>query len=121
MGIRVSNAAKTADITGLFDTGCNVDVISRKACDELGLSHLVRPCRETATVVDGAPVKITGRVKAKVFIGKIPYTSEFSVINHISQYDMMVGTKFMKASGLLEDIFTATESRLGAENVKRGN
>ena len=121
VAVRVQNLAKTAEITGLFDTGCNVDVISRKACEELRISHLIKSCNSTATVVDGAPVTITGRVRATVHIGKVPYTSEFSVIEHISQYDMMVGTKFMKSSGLLQDIFSATQNKLGVENVTRGN
>ena len=121
VAVRVKNRSKTAEITGLFDTGCNIDVVSRKACDELRISHLIKPCHSTATVVDGAPVTITGRVTATVHIGNVPYTSEFSVIEHISQYDMMVGTKFMETSGLLGDIFSATQNKLGADNVTRGN
>ena len=119
--VRVQNQAKTADITGLLDTGSNVDVISRKACDELQISHLIRPCNRTARVVDGAPLTITGKVHTTVHIGNVPYTSNFSVIDRIYDHDMMVGTKFMKTSGLLDDIFSATRTKLGAENVTRGN
>jgi len=121
VAVRVRNLSKRAEITGLFDTGCNVDVVSRKACTELGIAHLIEPCNSTATVVDGAPVNITGRVRATVHIGNVQYTSEFSVIEHMSQYDMMVGTKFMQTSGLMKDILTATQDKLGAENVTRGN
>ena len=121
VAVRVKNRSKTAEITGLFDTGCNLDVISRKACTELGISHLIKPCRNTASVVDGAQVTITGTVYATVQIGNVPYTSEFSVIEHINGYDMMVGTKFMESSGLLNDIFSATQKKLGTENVTKGN
>ena len=117
----MKNRSKTAEITGLFDTGCNLDVISRKACTELGISHLIKPCKNTASVVDGAQVTITGTVYATVQIGHVPYTAEFSVIEHINGYDMMVGTKFMESSGLLNDIFSATQKKLGSENVTKGN
>ena len=121
VAVRVKNRSQTAEVTGLFDTGCNLDVISRKACAELRISHLIKPCRRTASVVDGAPVNITGKVYATVHIGDVPYTSEFSVIEHMAGYDMMVGTKFMETSGLLQAIFSATQQKLGANNVRKGN
>ena len=119
--VRVKNRAKTAEITGLFDTGCNVDLISRSACNELGISHLIKPCHHSASVVDGAKVHITGKVYTTVHIGDIPYTKEFDVIENIKEYDMMVGTKFMERTGLLQDILSATQNKLGRENVIKGN
>ena len=119
--VRVQNKSRTASITGLFDTGCNIEVISRRACRELRIDHLIKPCNRSAKVVDGKEVKIVGKVNTTVFIGKVPYTSEFSVIDHIHGDDMMVGTKFMEQSGILNDIFQTTQNMLGEENVTKGN
>ena len=121
MATKVQNSGRTAAVTGLIDTGCNTEVISRKACHELGIAKDIRPRNSYASVVDGEKLLIVGSVLASVYVGDVKYTAEFSVIDHIEDYDMMVGTSFMKQSGLLNDIFEAAKNRLGESNVRKGN
>jgi len=121
MATKVQNADKSAAVTGLIDTGCNTELLSSKACRELGIEHQITPHKSFATVVDGKNLSILGSVFADLWIGDVRYKSRFSVIEHIAGYDVMVGTSFMKKSGLLEDIFEAAKRRLGAENVRKGN
>ena len=121
MATKVQNSERTAAVTGLIDTGCNTEVISRKACRELGITKDIQPRNSYASVVDGEKLLIVGSVLASVYVGDVKYTGEFSVIDHIEDYDMMVGTSFMKQSGLLNDIFEAAKNRLGESNVRKGN
>ena len=121
MAMKVSNSDKSKAVTGLFDTGCNTEVISRKACQELGISHMIRPRKDHATGVDGKALSIVGSVTADVWIGKLKYTGDFSVIDRMANYDCMVGTSFMKKSGMLDQIFEAAKDKLGEDNVRKGN
>ena len=124
MMVRVQNSDRNHDITGLLDTGCNVDVISKHGCHDLGIDGSIKYCSKNqykASGVDGHRLPVIGTIRTKLYIGDVPYETEFQVLDHIQGYDMMIGTQFMKANGILNDIYECVSRRLGDSNVRKGN
>ena len=122
LAIKVTNMKKRGQIKALFDTGCNTEVLTEQACKQLGITHLIdRSIRHSARGVDNRELGVIGEVKATLHIGDVPYTSRFQVLERISGFDMMIGTKFMVSNNMMESIFGIAQKSLGKDNVQRGN
>lgn len=122
LAVSVFNSKKTKDIVGLFDTGCNTECLSERACAKLGITHLIKPARSRATGVDNRPLPVVGEVEALLHIGNAPYKANFQVLKNVSGYDMMIGTRFMiNNNHMMDRILDTVTDTLGKENVWRGN
>ena len=122
MSVKVTNQNKKRSIQALFDTGCNTEVLSLKACRALGIEHQInRNLRSKARGVDDRDLGVIGEVEVTLNVGDIPYKSKFQVLDVISGYDMMIGTRFMLSNDLMLRIFQAAQETLGKNNVSRGN
>ena len=88
----------------------------------LGIENLInRNSRSKARGVDDRDLGVIGEVEATLNVGDIPYRSKFQVLDVISGYDMMIGTRFMLSNDLMHKIFEAAQQTLGKNNVTRGN
>ena len=122
MSVTVTNQNKKRPIKALFDTGCNTEVLSLKACRMLGIENLInKNSRSKARGVDDRDLGVIGEVEVTLNVGDIPYRSKFQVLDVISGYDMMIGTRFMLSNDLMHKIFEAAQQTLGKNNVTRGN
>ena len=122
MSVTVTNQNKKRPIQALLDTGCNTEVLSLKACRMLGIEHFInKNSRSKARGVDDRDLGVIGEVEATLNVGDIPYRSKFQVLDVISGYDMMIGTRFMLSNDLMQRIFEAAQQTLGKNNVTRGN
>ena len=122
MSVTVTNQNKRRPIQALLDTGCNTEVLSLKACKMLGIENLInRSVRSKARGVDDRDLGVIGEVDVTLNVGDIPYKSKFQVLDVISGYDMMIGTRFMLSNNLMQKIFQAAQETLGKKNVSRGN
>jgi len=92
-----------------------------QACKDLGIADKIEECTARISVADDRDVVVAGKVRAKINIGNVTYENEFLVLDEINDYGMMIGTRFMQSENLMSKIYDLMQSKLGAENVKRGN
>ena len=122
MHVAVGNSQNGTKIKGLIDTGANCEVLSLAACRRLGIAHLINRNHKPSTYgVDGHNIGDIGTVRAKIFVGDIPYTASFTVLNHIHGFDIMIGTRFLLQSQLMDRIYNVVKDSVGPENLSRGN
>ena len=64
---KVTNATKGPQIKGLIDTGCNIECISLRACQRLGLHHLIVPTNSHVKEVEGEQIDVCGELHTTLY------------------------------------------------------
>ena len=121
MFIKVTSPNSNQRVKGLIDTGANIEVLSLDACRRLGIAHRIRKSYHNSTGVDGHQLGVIGEVHATIYVGDVPYTAQFQVLKHISSSDIMIGTRFLLQSNLMEKIYNVVGEGVGARHLSKGN
>ena len=122
--VNVRNRLDSKQISGLLDTGCSDDVLTLKACRKLGIDHLIQPVSQYTSgpiQADGSQLKVVGTVSVDILVGKAPYQQKFTVLEHMPNHDIMIGTKFLDSKGILNQIYDVVGENLGYNNIRKGN
>ena len=122
MHVTATDSAKRVQMKGLIDTGANSDVLSLNTCRKLGILHLIDRNRKKLTLgVNGQSIGAVGTVYTTLLVGDVPYTANFTVLQHISSFDIIFGTRFLSQSKLMDRIYNLVENGVGHRNISKGN
>ena len=121
MHVMVSGERSSSRFNGLIDTGANMEVLSLAACTRLGIAHKIRKCHQSTIGVDGFSIGVIGVVHTTIFVGDVPYTANFQVLKHIENFDIMIGTRFLLQSELMEKIYSVVGKGVGIQHLSKGN
>ena len=105
--------------TGLLGSGANGECISIEGVRQLGIQHLMEDPRSQARGLGGR-VPVLGEIHTTLYVGEIPYTQRFQVLEEIEDYDMIIGTRFFKEVGILETFEEQLKQVLGSDKIERG-
>jgi len=121
MHVDVLSEDRQSILTGLIDTGATTEVLSFSACRKLGIDHKIQKGLDSASGVDGKPLNVIGHIKTTIFVGDIEYNATFQVIDQISGFDVMIGTRFLNRKNVMEKIHRVVSDAVGKEFITRGN
>ena len=92
--VNVTNNRKSESIKGILDLSRSTDIISLKACEDLGITHLLTKHNRPAG-------NYFGTLHAKLFINNVSYTSNFQVLKKSNSADIQIGSRFLRSNGLI--------------------
>ena len=121
MHAKVSNYNRSKSTRGLIDTGANTEALSAQACWDLGIADQIEKCDASVKVADSRSIRPIGKVKTTIHVGDVPYTNTFLVMNEIDGYGMVIGTRFLRSSQLMNKVYGIMQGALGPDNVAKGN
>jgi hypothetical protein len=120
MHVDVSDKQQNCTLKGLIDTGANTEVLSYDACKKLGIVDQITETGDAAYGV-GGKLNVLGNVSTTIYVGDIGYTASFQVIDHISGFDIMIGTRFLNRTDVMHKIHRVVSDVVGAQHVSQGN
>ena len=93
--VNVTNSRKSKSIKGILDLSRSTDIISLRACEDLGITHLLTKHNRPAG-------NYFGTIHAKLWINKVSYTSTFQVLKKSNSADIQIGSRFLRSDGFME-------------------
>ena len=108
-----------SNVDCLVDSGANVNVISMKFIEQLGVADAIEPGLVSCSAFDGSTTASQGRIKLDVMLGKENYSGYFTVLPRTGDHAVILGAPFLQKTGILESTMASLNKICGPGIIKK--
>ena len=119
IAVLISNPINGRKTLGLIDTGANSSCVSREGLQQLGITSNLKIVNSNTQAygVSGEALRVLGKAKLTIMVGKISYTNVFEVLDAIHGYHFVLGTDFLQNTDIFSKIYNDIANEIGHEST----
>ena len=108
---------------GLIDSGSCDNLVSVQLLERLGIHHMIDRSRcKYVSGFDGTISKTRGSIdNLNIDVGNFRYDGNFTVVEDLSTYDLLLGVPFLEDTGIYADLKTSITNTCGQQAIGLGN
>ena len=108
---------------GLIDSGSCDNLISVQLLESLGIQHMIdRSKCKYVSGFDGNISKTRGSIEnLNIDVGNFRYDGNFTVVEDLSTYDLLLGVPFLEDTGIYADLKISITNTCGQQAIGLGN